>query len=253
MAGGPGLTMEDPFAEAGYLPIPALSPYLRHDRYERPKEVFKHVAAKLARVTEPGRSYDYADIACANGELLYHLRQRFPAWRFTGYDLTPEFVEAGRAFAGMAGIDLRVQDLYDVEQRFDVVSMVNLMTTMADPEPPLRKLLSLVRDGGLLLVEGCFNPYDVELRAVFMDHSKPEADGRWRRDFNQHSRRSIARILQGHCRAFDFEDIEMGVDLPRDPDAPHANTWTFRDEHGRRIVTNGARVILDKTLLTVHV
>lgn len=40
--------MPDPFAQAGYLPLPALSPYVRHDRFEQPKEVFKFIANTLA-------------------------------------------------------------------------------------------------------------------------------------------------------------------------------------------------------------
>src|SRR5690606_5065434 len=195
------------------------------------KEVFKHVAAKLAAVTDPVRRYDYADIATANGELLYFLRKRFPDWRFRGYDLTPEFVAAGRAFPGLAGIELDVRDLYDLDGvQFDIVSFINVMTTVWEPERPLAKLLSLVRPGGLLLVDGCFNEYDVEVRAVFMDNSRPESAGKWRRELSQHSRRSIAAFLEGRCRRFEFEPLPMGVELERRPEAPHTNVWTFKDE-----------------------
>jgi SAM-dependent methyltransferase len=242
---------EDPFAEAGYLPLPELSPYIGEGRYERPKEVFKHIARKLEAITEPGRAYRYTDVACANGELLYQLRQRFPHWRFSGYDLTPAFIEAGRAFPGLDGVDLEVADLFDLEGTFDVVSMINLMTVFWDPRPPLEKLLGLVADGGILLVDGCFNVYDVEVRAVFMDNSTPASAGRWRRDLSQHSRASIAEILEGRCQRFEFEGVPMGVELPRHEGAPHGNVWTFKDEHGRNVITNGTRMMMEKSLLTV--
>ena len=56
--------MANPFDEAEYLPIPELSPYVRHDRYDRPKEAFKQVApeecapffAKLAEVRRTHRN-----------------------------------------------------------------------------------------------------------------------------------------------------------------------------------------------------
>ena len=245
--------MGNPFDKAQYLPIPELSPYTKHDRYERPKEIFKRLAAKLGRITEPGRVYDYADVATANGELLYHLRKQFPHWRFKGFDITPEFIAAGRAYAGLKGIELCVSDLYDIREQFDVVTFINVMTTVWDAEEPLAHLLSLVRKGGVLLVDGCFNEYDVELRAVFMDNSKPESAGRWRREYSQHSRRSIARFLEGRCERFEFEDVPMGVEIPRDENAPHTNVWTFKDEHGRIHITNGTHVVMEKTLLTVYV
>jgi SAM-dependent methyltransferase len=244
--------VSNPFDDAEYLPIPELSPYTKHDRYERPKEIFKHLAAKLERVTQRGRAHDYADIATANGELLYHLRRRFPHWTFKGYDLTPEFIAAGRSFPGLEGVELSVGDLYDVHERFDIVSFINVMTTFWDPEEPLAHLLSLVREGGILLVDGCFNEYDVELRAVFMDNSRPESAGKWRRECSQHSRTSIARFLEGRCRRFEFEEVPMGVEIPRLPDAPHSNVWTFKDEGGRNHITNGTHLLMDRSLLTVY-
>lgn len=245
--------MDEPFDKAQYLPIPELSPYTKHDRYERPKEIFKHLARKLAGITDPERAYDYADIATANGELLYYLRKQFPHWSFTGYDITPEFIAAGKAFPGLEGVPLYVSDLYDVRGQFDVVSFINVMTAIWDPEEPLAHLLSLVREGGIVLVDGCFNKYDIELRAVFMDNSKAESAGLWRRECSQHSRQSIARFLEGRCRKFEFEDIPMNVEIPRNPDAPHANVWTFKDEHGGIHITNGTNLLMEKSLLTVYV
>jgi SAM-dependent methyltransferase len=244
--------VEDPFDKARYLPIPALSPYVRHDRYERPKEIFKHLGRKLSRIVEPERRYEYADVATANGELLYYLRKRFPHWRFSGYDMTPEFIETGRTFPGLAGVDLQVRNLYEMEGQFDLVSFINVMTSVWDAEEPLGKLLSLVKKGGVLLVDGCFNEYDVEFRGVFMDNSRPESAGRWRRECSQHSRKSIAGFLRGRCKRFEFEEVPMGVEIPRVQRAPDSNVWTFKDEEGRIHITNGTRMLMDKTLLTVY-
>lgn len=245
--------MGTPFDDAEYLPLPELSPYINHERYESPKENFKHVARKLEQLSEPDRRYRYADIACANGEMLYFLKKRFPSWEFQGYDFCPEFIECGRSFPGLEGVEFTLMDFYELEKKFDIVSFIGMMHGMWEPEEPLLKLLSLCEQGGVLLVDGCFNPFDVEFRAVFMDNSNPDAAGKWRRDFSQHSRTAIGKILEGRCRSFEFEDIVMGVDIPRKPDAPHSNVWTFRDEDDRVVVTNGTHMILNKTLLTVHV
>ncbi|MGE0432729.1 MAG: trans-aconitate 2-methyltransferase [Planctomycetota bacterium] len=247
------------FDLASYQALPSQSPYVSHERYENPKESFRFVAAKLAELTAddgPDRTRHVADVGCANGELLYHLRTRFPHWRYTGYDLTPEFIAAGRAYPPMAGIELHVSDMYaiDARQAFDVVTFINVLTLLpGEPETPLLQLLSLVKPGGLLLVDGMFNPYDIEFRAVLMDNSRPESAGKWRPEYAQHSQRTIARILDGRCRSFTFDPIPMPIELPRKPGAPAANVWTFKDEHGRNIITNGTFMMMEKTLLTVQV
>lgn len=244
--------MDNPFDRAQYLPIPELSPYTRHDRYDKPKEIFKQLAEKLAAITAPGRTYRFADIGTANGELPYFLRQRFPDWQFFGYDITPEFIATGRGFPGLAGVELQVKDLYDIDERFDIVSFINVMTSVWDPEPPLTHLLSLLERDGILLVDGCFNKYAVEVRAVFMDNSKPESAGKWRRECSQHSRASIARVLAGRCARFEFDDVVMGVEIPRRQDAPDSDVWTFKDEQGRIHITNGTHMVMEKSLLTVY-
>ena len=93
------------------------------------------------------RRYRYADLACANGELLYFLRTQFPDWQFEGYDITPEFIATGKAFSGLSGVELHVQDLYAIDDEFDIVSVINLMTAIGDPEETLLHLLSLVKVG----------------------------------------------------------------------------------------------------------
>ena len=245
--------MPNPFEEAAvYLPLPELSPYVSHDRYENPKEVFKHLVGKLKRIVDPKKSYRYADIACANGELLYYLRKEFPDWELHGFDFTEEFIDTGRAFEGLRGIPLDVMDFYDLTETFDIVSFLGTMHGMWDLDEPLNKLLSLCNPGGFLLIDGCFNPYEVDVRAVFVDNSRPEARGKWHRDWSQHSRSGVSRILEGKCQRHDFEEIPMNVELPRKPDAPHCNVWTFKDENGKIIVTNGTNMMLNKTLLTVY-
>lgn len=245
--------MTNPFDQSRYEPLPEHSPYTRHDRYDKPpKEVFKAVEQKLRQVADPDRPLRYADIACANGEMLYYLRSQFPRWDMSGYDITPEFIETGRQFAGLDGVALHVSDLFDIEARFDVVTCVNIMSLMWDPQPVLEKLLSLVAPGGTLVVEGLFNEHDVEVRMVMMDNSTSESEGRWFREGNQHSQASIAKLLDGQCEQFSFDPVVMGVEIPPREGVPATHVWTFKDEHGRNLVTNGSHVLFQNWLLTVQ-
>ena len=66
--------------------------------------------------------------------------------------------------------------------------------------------------------------------------------------------RTIMFLQNVHLeRSLVFEDAPMNVEIPRRGDAPHGNVWTFKDETGRNIITNGTNVMMFKTLLTVYV
>ena len=166
----------NPFEEANLLPIPECTPYVGHERFEFPKEVFKQVVRKLRQRADVERPLRCADIACANGEMLYLFKQEFPNWQLHGYDITPEFIECVRAFPGLEGVRLDVKDMYDLDEKFDVVTFIGLMHAMWDPEPPLEKLLSLVAEGGLLLIDAA--SWDAYLDSAVPASSTGEGTGR---------------------------------------------------------------------------
>ena len=227
------------------MTIPELSPYITSHRYGQPKEIFKAAARKLRELVPAGAPCRLADLGCANGEFLHFLGQQFPEWELHGYDREPAFIRVARE--AQPQVAFEVSDLFDIGERFDVVTMLGTFCIFADPGPVLEKLTSLAP---VLLIDGYFNASEIDVRISYRDNSKPEATGHWRADFHQHAQSTVRALLEPQ-RQVEFEPITMGVDLPRNPDAPHINAWTFKDEHGRRHLTNGLNMILDDTLLVV--
>lgn len=241
-------------AEARYLTLPELSPYLSAERYEHPKELFRHVVRRLHELTEPGRAYRYADIACANGEFLYYLQSEFPHWQLHGFDYEPAFLDVARAQPSLEAVRFELVDLFEIDEThpYDIVSLLGVMSTFQDPEPVLAKLLALCASSGLIFIDGYFNEYDVEVRSVYSDNSTPEGRGKWRVDWTQHTQAKIGEYLEPLCQSVEFEEVVMGVELPRDPAKPHIDAWTFRDADGKIIITNGTRFMLNDVMLTVR-
>lgn len=233
---------------SSYQRHPGLSRYVGRGRYDNPKEDFKVITEQLARLTDPARVYSVADIGCGNGELLYLIKQRFPAWRLTGYDHTGEFIEAALAFPGLAGVDFRQADLFDLDGRYDIVIATCFLSLFDDIEPPLRKLMMLCREGGLLLATGLFNPFDIEVRVQFCDNSRAETRGQWRTDFNRHSQKHIRELLAGEVETLAFESCRYDLELPADPVHP-IRVWSVRDANGETWLLNGAWQIANQTLM----
>ena len=236
--------------EAKYHPLPALSPYSKSTRYSSPKEEHKFFEQTLRKRVSIDAPLNVVDVGCANGELLYLLKQKYPHWKLSGIDITPEFIEVGRNFDGLAGVDLAVTDLFEEVRTFDLVLCDGTLQIFPDVEPPLKQLVKLCRPGGHIFATGRFNRFDIEVRLQYCDNSNDQAWGIWRADWNQHSQKSIFRLLESEVEAMEFIEVRMDKDLPLNPEMP-INIFSFRDADGKNILTNGVNLILNKTMLVV--
>lgn len=237
--------------DQSYRKHPELTRYVSADRYDKPKEDFKKIEAKLDALLDKGRPYDVADVGCGNGELLYHLRRRHPHWRLYGFDHTPEFVETAKRFPGLAGVEFACRDLSEIDGVYDVVIATCFLSLFRDIEPPLAKLLDICREGGYVLATGLFNPFDIEVRVEFCDNTNAQTRGEWRTDFNRHSQASVRRMLAGRARSVAFEECEYDVHIAPDRERP-MRVWTSKDQDGKTSLINGAWQFANQVLLIVH-
>lgn len=235
-----------------YAPDPAATPYTSTERFGKPKEDFKAIARRLAKLPERGPACRLADIGCANGELLHYLRGLFPGWSLHGFDRTPEFIETARGAPGLEGVHLEHRDLYEIDGIFDIVVSTCFLPLFPDIAKPLGRMLDLVADGGWLLSTGLFNPYDIEVRVEFCDNTRSLSRDVWRQDFNRHSQASIHRLFGSQVRRIEFEDCAYeDLVLPRNPDNP-IRVWTLKDSDGRTMLINGAFQLCNQTLLVIQ-
>jgi len=226
------------------------SPYISSERYTTPKEDFKTIGKRLAEIFSSDSKLDMVDIGCANGELLYFLHQQFPEWRMTGYDRNSCFLDTGRAFPGLHGVELRQEDFYNIEGAFDLVVTTCFLSLFPDIKVPIEKLLSLCRKGGYLFATGLFNPYDVDVRVQYLDHTAPGEDKVWRTDSNRHSQRAIREWLESQTEWIEFQECIYDIDLKPDPQNP-IRVWTFRNADGNSSLINGAGQIANQTLMVI--
>jgi len=93
------------------------------------------------------------DVACGTGVLIPDYVKR--GARVTGIDLSTEMIRIAREkFAGEASVELVAGDVeeYSPEAPFDIVMVYNAFPHFPEPEKLIRKLASLLIQGGVLSV-----------------------------------------------------------------------------------------------------
>lgn len=101
------------------------------------------------------------DVACGRGRALVNMAERFPASRFSGYDLSADAVEWARDNAARAGVEnvhFEVRDLTDFDvtaqpAAFDLITVFDGIHDQARPRRVLAGIRRSLADDGVLLVQ----------------------------------------------------------------------------------------------------
>ena len=170
-----------------------------------------------------------------------------------GYDSTENFIKSGKSFKGLDSVNLQTKNLFDIEnEQYDITFCIGTFQIFHDIEKPLSKLLEITKKGGLIFIESLFNKHDIDVRLEFSDNTKKEMQGVWRSDFNQHSYYSVSKFLKDKVKSFEFDELKMGAEISYNPNTPSTFAFTFKDQKGKNIITNGLNLILNSSLLTIQ-
>jgi len=175
---------------------------------------------------------DVLDAGCSRGSALIAMAQRFPASRFTGYDLCEDaiaFAKETAQAAGLENIRFEVKDLtgFDEVARYDFVTSFDAVHDLKDPEVLVRSLCAALRPGGVYLMQDIGGSAKLEnnmdfpmaslLYAVSCTHCTPVSIGQGGAGLGTMWGWETAEAL---LRSVGFETIERHA-MPHDP----MNVW----------------------------
>jgi SAM-dependent methyltransferase len=227
--------------------------YLTENRYERPKEIFKMAAGIAQRAGFGGAGTRIVDIGCAAGEFAYYLRKVFPSAEVAGYDLLPELVEKARA--NVPGVEFGVGSVLDRKMlpatSANVTFLIGVHSIFDDPGDCFRNLVEWTRPGGLVVIMGLFNRFDIDVWVRYRAAGNPQ--GSKELGWNLVSRKTATEIVREVApqASIEFEPVKMPIDLPPHADDP-VRSWTERRENGERFLTNGLSLIINLETMVVR-
>jgi SAM-dependent methyltransferase len=226
--------------------------YLKENRYEQPKEIFKMLARLAAESGLLKAGTRVADIGCAAGEFLYFLAKTHPGPRYAGWEVLPELVAKARA--AVPEVEFHTGSVVDSgltpEASLDVAFLSGVMSLCYDFRVVLDNVRRWTRPGGRIYIFEVFNPYpvDVFLRFRRSGEDGTGGEGHW----NIFARQTVIECLDhtAGIQSYRFIPFEMPFDLAPDPDDP-VRTWTWNVE-GRRLFTSGLSMLLNLEVLEIR-
>jgi SAM-dependent methyltransferase len=93
----------------------------------------------------------WLDVGCGNGATLRAVSARLPGWRLIGSELDERNANQVEAIAGVER--LHVGELSELDDAFDVISLVHVLEHLEAPSEVIGSLRRLLRPGGLILIE----------------------------------------------------------------------------------------------------
>lgn len=98
------------------------------------------------------------DVGCGSGYAMVRMAKEFPKSHFTGYDLSPEAIERGRARAkelGLNNINLEAKNVAEFtdEKRFDLIMTFDAVHDQADPSRVLSNIQRALKDDGVYFMQ----------------------------------------------------------------------------------------------------
>jgi 2-polyprenyl-3-methyl-5-hydroxy-6-metoxy-1,4-benzoquinol methylase len=144
----------------GYSDYPCFHQIMAEDSDQTVKDgLFEVVLPLIDGVDERlAEGIDVLDAGCGRGHVLIALAERYPASRFTGYDLCADAIDHAREralSAGLSNVTFEQRDLtgYAEPGRFDLVTSFDAVHDQKDPEALIHGLKASLKPGGVYLMQ----------------------------------------------------------------------------------------------------
>lgn len=220
--------------------------YLKEDHYSEPKEYFKKAIEYLTpKLKNPDTSL--IDIGCASGDFLRYLQSEFPNNQYHGLDAFKDLLIESRKRVPSCSFhlgDMNAETLNISKSPFDVVTMLGVLSIFSK-DKWIDHFCSLIKEDGEGLIFGMINPYPYDVFVRLRNQ-----DGNDEFGWNSWSANTLTKQFAINGFQSEINYWTPPIDVHKNPENP-LRSWTINTEDGKKLVTNGSRMIHDFAFLRV--
>jgi SAM-dependent methyltransferase len=214
------------------------------------KELFKELAQAI-RTHFRGQTgqLDILDAGCASGELPHFLqRELATSGSVRGFDISSALVESAKDRFGGYNIDYFIDDIatFKLDAPVDVLTATSVLSYFTDPTPVLRNLLMHLKPGGIALISGVYNDWNIDVEMKFRFDASDWSEHQVINQFSKARMRGLVSALGYTC---EFTPQTMPFDIPPSPAAP-IRSWTVSLD-GERHMMNALQIVYNIEILRI--
>lgn len=202
--------------------------YLNEDN-TNPKDSFKHVA----KMIDPTFSGKLGDVGCATGAFPRYLRDLFSNATIHGIEYLDELLDkAKKDFPDITFKYGNVLDPDSVEEQYDIITMVGVLSIFNEYETVIKNVLSWLKPNGELIINGLITEYDYDVFVQYKKSSTYYDLDKLETGWNIISIESLNQVCcENHAVIEETCDFNISVEIPKREDDV-IRSWTERDVNG---------------------
>ena len=224
--------------------------YLKEDRSNKPKEIFKIAYNFIKKLTLSNRELLVADFGCATGDFASYLKKKITN-EIYGFDINKTFIQtAKRKVKDVKFKKLNILEKKRFKKNFDITFSFGTSAHFDSIEKYLSSLIFYTKNKGTIIIESIFNNYDLD---VLVKHRySNDKSNTWHSDWNFFSKETVSKILKKNVRvkSFNFNDFELNKTLKKKKEP--IRSWSV-NLNGKKKLMNGLMFIQSHSFLIIKI
>lgn len=218
--------------------------YAEEDRRNNPKEYFQVMSSLIGKQ----KWQSLCDIGCATGDFLHYIRlQHGKEKRLAGVDNFDKLRDI--AASRLPDCKFYKGDIWTKEglpeEKFDVVCMAGVLCLFEDFRRPLRNLMDMVNEKGIIMIFSPFNSHDCHTEVYYKQKGQ---EGR----LVLYSLEEIGKWIENENKEYSYRFIpfRIGTTIEEQKENP-IRSYTVALADGTNGLINGIDMWLEQYLLVI--
>ena len=216
----------------------------KHDNFylnENNKKV-KDCFVAVADVISRQKFSSIADVGCAAGAFPAYLKKRFPSSDIEGIEYLDSLLnKAMTDFPEVSFSKGNVLDKKSVTKKFDVITMLGVLSIFDDYNTVLKNVLSWLNPKGKLVLFNLVNEYDIDVFIKYRTSNDSYVEDDLEQGWNIISKKSLELFAKkNNAKLASCEDFSISVDLYKQKDV--MRSWTENNLSGTKDLYNALHI-----------
>ena len=209
-----------------------------NENNKKVKDSFVAVADVISRQ----KFSSIADVGCAAGAFPAYLKKRFPGSDIEGIEYLDSLLNKALIdFPEISFSKGNVLDKKSVTKKFDVITMLGVLTIFDDYNTVLKNVLSWLNPKGRIILHNLVNEYDIDVFIKYRTSKDNYVEADLEQGWNIISKKSLELFAEKNsARLVSCENFSISVDLQKQKDV--MRSWTENNLSGNKDLFNALHI-----------